>query len=167
VIQTWSWRGKTCGQLSGMAAVSKRRAIAFYFSVRNCYMFLMSKCREEWDLVLCMTLVLVTRMPLRSADFRRILRPNTFKNRALDWLLQPILLDPTTSSCLFVCSSFVLTLFIFKAPNYVLARTLTSCCFFVFCFLVYFSSTFASPWQNSFVQSKKKWTTPQKYPRMT
>ena len=30
-----------------------------------------------------MTSVLAKRMPLRSADFRRILRPNTFKNPIL------------------------------------------------------------------------------------
>jgi len=72
---------QTCGQRLGMAAESKRRAIAFYFSVRICCMFLMLKCRGELDLGLCMTSVLAKRMPLRGADFRRILRPNTFKNR--------------------------------------------------------------------------------------
>jgi len=46
-------------------------------------MFLMSKCSGESDLGLCMTSVLAKRMPLRSSDFRRILRPNTFKNRNL------------------------------------------------------------------------------------
>jgi len=40
-----------------MAAGGKRRALAFYFSVRICYMFLMSKCRRESDLGLCMTSV--------------------------------------------------------------------------------------------------------------
>ena len=59
-----------CGQRSGMAAGGKRRAIAFHFSVRICYMFLMSKCRGESDLGLCMTSVLAKRMPLRSTDFR-------------------------------------------------------------------------------------------------
>ena len=44
---------QTCGQRSGMAAAG-----------------------------LCMTLVLAQKMPLRSADFRRILRPTTFKNPA-------------------------------------------------------------------------------------
>jgi len=71
----------TYGQRSGMAAGGKRGALAFYLSVRICYMFLMSKCRGELDLGLCMTSVLAKRMPLRSADFRRILRPNTFENR--------------------------------------------------------------------------------------
>ena len=55
---------QTCGQRSGMAAVSKHRAIAFYFSVRIYYMFLMSKCREKSDLGLCMTSVLAKRMPM-------------------------------------------------------------------------------------------------------
>jgi len=72
---------QTCGQRSGMATGSKRRAIACYFPVRICYMFPISKFRGELDLGLCMTLVLANRIPLRSADFRRILRPNTFKNR--------------------------------------------------------------------------------------
>ena len=62
-------RRQTCGQRSGMAAGGKRRAIPFYFPVRICYMFLMSKCRRESDLGLCMTSVLTKRMPLRSADF--------------------------------------------------------------------------------------------------
>ena len=68
-------RRQTCGQRSGMAA---GRALAFYFSVRIFYVFPMSKCRGESDLSLCMISVLAKRMPLRSADFRRILRPNTF-----------------------------------------------------------------------------------------
>ena len=70
---------QTCGQRSGMAAASKRRALAFCFPVRICYMFLMSKCKEESDLGLCMTSGFAKRMALRSADFWRILRPNTFK----------------------------------------------------------------------------------------
>jgi len=41
----------------------------------------MVKCRGESDLGLCMTSVPVARMPLRSADFRRILRTNMLKNR--------------------------------------------------------------------------------------
>ena len=60
---------QTCGQRSGMAAGGKRRAIAFYFPVRICYMFLMSKCRVESDLGLCMISILAKRMPLRSANF--------------------------------------------------------------------------------------------------
>ena len=70
---------QTCGHRSSMVAASNCQALAFYFSVRIWYMILISKCREESDLGLCMRLP--KRMPLRSADFRRILRPNTFKNR--------------------------------------------------------------------------------------
>ena len=44
------------------------------------HMFLKSKCKGKSDLGVCMTSVLVNRMRLRSADFRRILRPNTFLN---------------------------------------------------------------------------------------
>jgi len=74
---------QTCGQRSGimMAAASKCRATAFYLSVRICYVFLISKCRGESDLGICMTSGLAGRVPLRSADFRRILRSNMFRNR--------------------------------------------------------------------------------------
>jgi len=54
-------------------------------SVRICYVFLTSKCREESDLGLCMTSVLAKWMwPLRSADFQRVLRPNTVFNQRRD-----------------------------------------------------------------------------------
>ena len=62
-------------------AGSKHRALVFYCSVRNLYVFLISKCRWELYPGLCMTLVLAQRMRPRSADFRRILRPNTFLNQ--------------------------------------------------------------------------------------
>ena len=61
---------QTCGQYSGMAAATKRWALAFYFPVQICYKFLISKCRGESDLSLCMSSVLAKRMPLRSAYFR-------------------------------------------------------------------------------------------------
>jgi len=61
---------QTCGQRSGMAAGGKRRALAFYFSIRIFHVFLKSKCKGEADLGLCMTSVLANRMPLCSADFR-------------------------------------------------------------------------------------------------
>jgi len=41
---------QTCGQRSSRAAGGKRRALAFYFSVRIFYVFLSSKCRGESDL---------------------------------------------------------------------------------------------------------------------
>jgi len=40
---------QTCSQRSSMAAESKRRALAFYFSMRTWCMFPMSKCRGESD----------------------------------------------------------------------------------------------------------------------
>jgi len=43
-------------------------------------MFFISKCRVKSDLGVCMTSVLAKRIRLRSANFRRILRPNTFLN---------------------------------------------------------------------------------------
>jgi len=45
-----------CGQRSSIFAGSKRRALAFYFSVRICCMFPISKCRGESDLGLCTAL---------------------------------------------------------------------------------------------------------------
>ena len=72
---------QTCGQHSEMTATSKRRVLAFDFSVRMCCIFLLSKCREESNLGLCMTLGLSKRMLLRSPNFRRVLRANIFKNR--------------------------------------------------------------------------------------
>jgi len=39
----------------GSAAGSKLLALAFHFSARICYMFLLSTCRGERDLGLCMT----------------------------------------------------------------------------------------------------------------
>jgi len=52
-----------------MAAESKRRALAFYFSVLICYMLPLSKCRGEGDLGLCMTSGFAKRMPLPSGEF--------------------------------------------------------------------------------------------------
>ena len=43
---------QTCGQRSDMAAGSKRWALAFYFFVRICYIFLMSKSRGVSDQIL-------------------------------------------------------------------------------------------------------------------
>jgi len=60
---------QTCGQRSSMSAGSKRRALAFYFGVRFCNMFLISKCRGESDLGLCATLVLANRMLLLIGKF--------------------------------------------------------------------------------------------------
>jgi len=83
VIQTWSWRGKPAAiARAGLQnSWSKCRALAFVFSVRLCYMFLILKGRWKSDLGLCITLVLAKRRPLHSADFRRILRPNKFLNQ--------------------------------------------------------------------------------------
>jgi len=78
---------QTCGQRLGMGAASKHQALTFYFPVRICFKFRMSKCRRESDLDLCMTLGLAKRMPLRSADFlflkvfgRNILRKRLFSS---------------------------------------------------------------------------------------
>ena len=46
---------QTCGQRSCMSAACRCRALAFYFSVQIGFTFLISKCRGESDLGLCMT----------------------------------------------------------------------------------------------------------------
>ena len=43
-------------------------ALAFYFFIRTWYLFLLSKCRGESNLGLCMSLVLAKSMRLHSAD---------------------------------------------------------------------------------------------------
>ena len=58
-----------CGQRLSMTAGSKRRALAFRFSIRICYMFLISTCRAESDLGLYTTSALAKRMPLRNGHF--------------------------------------------------------------------------------------------------
>jgi len=57
---------------------SKRRALEHYFSVRICYMFLISKCRGDWDLGLCPTSVLALGEPKCNGKIRFYLRRNTF-----------------------------------------------------------------------------------------
>jgi len=75
------WTRQTCGQRSRRVAGSKRRALAFQVSVRIWYMFWISQWRGKLDVGVCMTSVLAKRMRPRSADFRRILRPNAFLNQ--------------------------------------------------------------------------------------
>jgi len=89
----------TCDQRSGLAAACKRQALAFYFPVRICYMFFISKCKGASDLGLCMTLGLVKRMPVRSANFWRILRPNTFNNQIIVRLRGPFLRACPAPAC--------------------------------------------------------------------
>jgi len=72
---------QTCGQRSSMAAGRKLRVPSFYFPIRFCYVFLISRCRGESDLDLRTTWVLVNRMPLWIGESGLILRPNTFLNR--------------------------------------------------------------------------------------
>ena len=69
---------QTCGQRSGRAAESKRRALGNYFSERIWYMFRISKCRGDSDLGLCATSVLSFEVPQRNGKIRFFLRQNTF-----------------------------------------------------------------------------------------
>ena len=63
---------------------------SIFFSIQFCYVFLVSMCRGEWDLGLCMTLKLAERMRLLSADFwfrnvfgRWIRRKSALRSRIL------------------------------------------------------------------------------------
>jgi len=69
---------QTCGQYSGRAAESKRRALGNYFSERLYYMFLILKFRGNQDLGLCTTSGLAFEEPQRNDKFRFFLRRNTF-----------------------------------------------------------------------------------------
>jgi len=82
------WR-HTYGQRSSMSAGSKRRVLAFYFSIRIWYMFWGLKRKGESDQGLYTTSGsdsllrfnppgLYKRLALCRADFWQILRPNTF-----------------------------------------------------------------------------------------
>jgi len=74
---------QTCGQRSSRAAEIKRQALGNYFSERLCYMFLISKCRRDWDLGLCTTSVLAFGEPQRNGKIWFFLRRNTFFPRIL------------------------------------------------------------------------------------
>jgi len=69
---------QTCGQRSSRATESKRRALWKCFSGRICYVFLISKRRGDWDLVLCTTSVLAFGEPQRNDKTHFFIRQNTF-----------------------------------------------------------------------------------------
>jgi len=69
---------QTCGQRSSRAAESKCRALGNYFSERICYIFLISKCREDRDLGLCTTSVLAFWEPRRNGKIQFFLLRNAF-----------------------------------------------------------------------------------------
>ena len=70
VIQTWSWHGKPLQSALEHGCGKQTPSASILFSVRICYIFLISKCRGESDLDLCMTSGLAKRMPLRCAQSR-------------------------------------------------------------------------------------------------
>jgi len=69
---------QTCGQHSSRAAESKHRALGNHFSKRICDMFLISKCKGDWDLGLCTTSVLAFGDPKCNGKIRFFLFRNTF-----------------------------------------------------------------------------------------
>ena len=69
---------QTYGQRSRKAAGSKHRRLAFYCSIRICYMFPLSKCRGESDLGLCTNSGLAKTMPVRVGIFQQIWWPHAF-----------------------------------------------------------------------------------------
>jgi len=66
---------QTCSQRPSRAAGGKRRALAFYFGVRICHVFLISRYRVESHLGLCTTSVLANRIPPRICKIRQSLWP--------------------------------------------------------------------------------------------
>ena len=110
---------QTCYHRSSRVAESKHWALAFDFSVRIWYMFFIPKSRVESDLGLCMISVLAMRMRLCSANFRRILRSNSFWNRksalcgriffaSTEIMHRPRSNFPLHIFCLFVCLGLIL-----------------------------------------------------------
>ena len=74
---------QTCGQRSSRAVESKRWALGNHFPKWICYMFLMSKCRGDWDPGLCTTSFIAKSEPLRNGDFRKKMCFACRKNRHL------------------------------------------------------------------------------------
>jgi len=74
----WSWRGKHAASARAGLRESKRRALGSYFFEQICYMFLIPKCRGDWDLGLCTTSGLAFGEPQRSGDFRK---KNVFRRK--------------------------------------------------------------------------------------
>jgi len=72
---------QTCGQRSSRAAESKRRALGNYFFERIYYMFLISRCRGDWDLGLCTSSGLSFVESQRYGKIRFFLCRNTFFSR--------------------------------------------------------------------------------------
>jgi len=105
VIQTWSWLGKFSSRVAG----SRHRALAFDFSVRIWYMFLISKCRGESDLGLCMSSVLAKECHcvVATSNLQTCLAAEFVGSRIMDtlqniviWMRFKILLQKSTrSSC--------------------------------------------------------------------
>ena len=69
---------QTCGQRSNRVAESKCRSLGNDFSEWICYVFLMSKCRGDWDLGLYTTSVLAFGEPQRNGKIRG---KNVFRRR--------------------------------------------------------------------------------------
>jgi len=63
-----------CSQRSSRDAESKRRELKNNVSEPICYMFLITKCRGDWDLGRCTFWVLAKRKPLYNAKFWFFLR---------------------------------------------------------------------------------------------
>jgi len=69
---------QTCIQRSSRAAEIQRRALDNYFPESIWYIFLISKCRGDWNLSQCTFWVLAKRETLRNAKFQFFLRAKHF-----------------------------------------------------------------------------------------
>jgi len=79
-------------------------------SGRICYVFLISKCRGDWDLGLCTTSGLAFGEPQRSGDFRKkiVFRRRKNRNLSLRWVLQTQV--PKLCTDLDLCLLYILIL---------------------------------------------------------
>jgi len=71
--RTWRVTAESAGALRDGANVV-RTETGNYFCVRICYKFLISDCKEDWDLGLCTSWVLAKREPLSKSDFWKKMR---------------------------------------------------------------------------------------------
>jgi len=86
------WPSPPCGQRSSRSAESKRRALGNYFFERIYCMFLISKCRGDWDLYLFTTDFRVeNRCAMATSEKKKVCRRR--KNRIV-----PLRCDPANAS---------------------------------------------------------------------
>ena len=71
VLWLCSWHGKPAASARACLREANKERLKKNCYERICKMFLISKCRGDWDLGQCTFWVLAKREPLRSGDFRK------------------------------------------------------------------------------------------------